>query len=172
MNSTHEDHEFPLDHVRLDHEDGSTELFPVERATYNVHREDEDDDGDDTTWLTLHVRAEEATVRLPEDADLVPGVTPWVEISIPVAGDPLEFQTGQVFELPVGYDDGREEHLTNCYYVSHEVIDEVRVTVHGIGDSSLVLTIAGTVESCIAGSASLTGRATFQLDRELDRSFV
>ena len=117
------------------------EEYPVEAATWCLYRDDGFDD-EEVSNLCLCVRASAGT-KLHEDTETL-GARPRWEVNLVQAHlERDDLAPGAVFEIPEGYDESRDGHLTNFYYCEHEGSERNRIEVLAADDDRLRIRLTG-----------------------------
>ncbi len=112
------------------------ELFSVTEARYSIY----DDDG--TTFVVFRVEAP-TPVQLLEDTEELQGSPFWELVWRAPAASQVTIAADSVFEIPSGYDDDYEEHVTNFYYCEHEGSDENCIQILTVSEVSVRARITG-----------------------------
>ena len=89
------------------------EKFAISEATISLH------DGDGSSNLSFEIETEEKPLQTLPDTESLKA-RPNAEFIVKVADFSWENLVGKCFEIPRGYDDATDEHLTFLYYCEHE----------------------------------------------------
>ncbi len=120
------------------HRFNGDEIYNVSEATIRYFIQG------DCICLDFIVRTEKKPVQtLPDTQELHGWPNGEWQIRVPVFD--LKNWVGRTFSIPQGYDEEREEYVTNFYYLEHEAIDENLITILEREEERLWVQITGMI---------------------------
>lgn len=104
----------------IHHPKNVQEIFAITNAKYNLYQVD------DIWEFALYFKTSKAITRAPALEEVI-DAKPNFEATAILPGDALNLETGKVIIQKQGYDDERDEHLSNFYYFEHESIEDLEI---------------------------------------------
>jgi hypothetical protein len=154
--------------LEIRHTKYGPEEFVISDPRYNIYQ------SEDGIWeFTIQFETEKCIKRAKEFADLI-DAAPEFEATAILSPDSLELAQGRVITQKSGYDEEREEYLSNIYYFDHNTVEELEIRILEYRSDWLVLEVKG--KALINGDNGfepdaelLIYRTRFALDKELRR---
>ena len=134
------------------------EEFEVDSARFNIY-----DSDDGVAEFTVVVSAGKC-LKPSELQDVATG-NPWFEATAIVANSDLELHPRLVIRQDEGYDYCREINLSNIFYLSHSNVEDLKIEILNVGETSIEAIITGS--AVINGSLLTNPDARFSLHTEL-----
>jgi len=127
------------------------EEYPVEAAMWSLYRDEFD--YEEVSNLCLRVRAGAGTI-LHEDTQTLNGRPHWEVNLVQTRLEREALVDGAVFEVPEGYDESLDGHLTNFYYCEHEGSERNRIEVLAADGDRLRIRLTGETVDVNFGDGS------------------
>lgn len=152
------------------HDEFGEEIFEIVDAEYNLYQTESG------IWeFVIAFNTKEAIKRAKELEEVIEA-EPTFEASLILSIDETEIFEGQIMKQFKGYDEQREENLSNIYYFAHESIENMEFRIITIQKDWIIAEVKG--EAIINNYASgkpdaklSTTTTKFFLNKQLERSF-
>jgi len=141
------------------------EQFEIVNAAYNIHQ------SEDEIWEFIIVFETGKSLKRIQELEEIIDAQANFEASIVLKKNQIEITKNKVFLQTSGYDEKRDENLTNFYYFAHYSIENIEVQKNWI---KAELKAETTVNNYVRGKpdAQLIITTTkFFLNKGLERSF-
>jgi len=119
------------------HSEFGTEEFEIKNARYNLHNPEGD------IWeFTLSFDTGTAIKRADKLLEII-DARPNFEATAIIAPNDLDLHKGRVIYQKEGYDEDRQEILSNIYYFEHESVDDLRVEIIETRENEILANVTG-----------------------------
>lgn len=153
------------------HSEFGTEEFQIKNAKYNVYKAE-----DDIWEFTLSFETSAAIKRADKLQEAI-NAKPNFEATAILPSDDLELRKGRIIYQEEGYDEQRQEILSNFYYFEHESVEELRIEIISIKGNEILLNL--TAKGIVNGSNGnqpdadfILKEVSFEHDKNLFRNVM
>ncbi len=154
----------------INHTEFGREEFEIANAKYNLYQ-------DGNIWeFIVSIETSSGVLRDDKLANLI-DAKPNLEATAILQHDDLEIIKGKIIRQEEGYDQDRDEILSNVYYFQHESVDDLQIEIIEVTNHHIVANVTG--KGIINGSNGnhpdaefVLHEVTFVHDPELKRGVM
>ena len=119
------------------HSEFGTEEFEIKNARYNLYNPEGD------IWeFTLGFDTGRAIKRANQLLEII-DAKPNFEATAIISSNELDLQKGRIIYQKEGYDEDRQEILSNIYYFAHESVDDLSIEIVEITENEILANVTG-----------------------------
>jgi hypothetical protein len=138
----------------INHAAFGREEFEIANAQYNLYQ-------DGNIWeFVVSIETSSGIVRAEKLADVI-DAKPNFEATAILQHDDLEIVKGKIIRQEVGYDNDRDEILSNVYYFQHESVDDLLIEIIEVNNLHIIANVTG--KGIINGSNGNHPDADFEM---------
>ncbi|KXX71143.1 hypothetical protein [Flammeovirga sp. SJP92] len=155
----------------IKHLEFDIEEFKIKDAKYNIYK------GEDGVWEMTICFEESTPIKRDKELEKIIDPVPNFEATALLTADTLELKVGRKIYQKEGYDNEREENLSNVYYFEHSSVEELEIELLDVNETWMKANVKG--KTLINGSNGnlpdadfLIQNTIFKLDKTLERSVM
>lgn len=153
------------------HKEFGEEQFLITNAQYNIYESEEG------FWEFLITFETKKALKRAKALEEIIDVHPNIETAIVLSKAETKFEEGKRFFQEDGYDNNRDEYLTNIYYFGHETVENLEVKIIEVEKKWIKAELQGeaVINNYAEGKPDVKLNITptkFILNKKLERSFL
>jgi hypothetical protein len=119
------------------HSEFGMEEFEIKNARYNICEAEEN------IWEFTLSFDTQAALKRADKLEAIIEAKPNFEATAILASNELDLWEGRIILQEEGYDEEREEILSNIYYFSHESVDDLRIEILAVNKDEILVNLSG-----------------------------